>query len=131
MPNFNPYVPGSYPSYIQPMQQAYQMQQPMQPAPQMTLPTIHADIIQAGSIDEIRQSNVGAGTSQMFILKDESAIIIKTAQANGYTLDIYDKRPPAPQAPAFDPAVYVTREELEERLSALTPRRTKKEAVEE
>lgn len=97
---YNPYLAGTYPH----------MQMPVQP--QMSMPTIHADIIQAGSIEEIRAAQVNAGMTQMFILRDDSAIVIKSAQG----ITIYERRPP--EEPK-DPAVYVTREELERRLSAL------------
>ena len=113
MAMYNPWLAGGYPYGAQPFQPQ------AQPA-QMTLPTIHADIIQIGSEDQVRDTPVAAGAAQMFITRDESMIIIKTGTASGYTLDHYDKRPPAPPAPSFDPAAYVTREELEKRLSGLS-----------
>ena len=62
---------------------------------------------------------VGAGASQMMIAKDESAIYIKSALANGQTaLDVYEKRPPAPPAPVFDPSEYVRRDEVETLVAA-------------
>lgn len=95
---FNPYLTGTYP-YMQP---------PVQP--QMSLPTIHADIIQASSIDEIKATNVGAGITQMFILRDDSAIVIKSAQG----ITVYDRRTDVPRE-----SPYVTRDELERRLCAI------------
>lgn len=83
---------------------------------QMTMPTIHADIIQVGGPEDVDRYSVGAGNSQMFITRDEATIFIKSGTANGFTLDVYDKRPPV-QAP--DPQTYVTRAELEAILGSL------------
>lgn len=118
--------PQGYPM-TQPNPYAQQMaqtgfQQPsaqQQPAQMMTPPTIRAEIVQVE--DEKAASNfpVGAGASQMMIARDESAIFIKTAMANGQTtLDVFEKRPPAPPAPTFDPEQYVRKDELEILVSA-------------
>ena len=121
------YQPYQIPQYQQPVQQQVQPQQ----AQGMTPPTVHADIIQISSEQEGTNFPVAAGTSQMMILKDESAIMVKTAFANGQTtLAIYDKRPPAPAEKPIDLTLYVTREELETRLAAFSApakRTTKKE----
>ena len=106
--------------YLQPQFQQYQAPQQQQ-AQTMTPPTVHADIIQIASEQEGTTFPVAAGASQMMITKDESTIMVKTAFANGQTtLAIYDKRPPAPAEKPVDLSVYVTREELESRLAALT-----------
>lgn len=97
---YNPYLQA----YMQALQQQFQ---PAQAAPQMSPPTIHVDIVQVGSLEEIDRYPAG-----MYMLRDDSAIVVKTPNANGFALDIYDKRPPAPPAPVFDPQAYVTREEL-------------------
>lgn len=118
--------PQGYPMN-QPNPYAQQMaqtgfQQPsaqQQPAQMMTPPTIRAEIVQVE--DEKAASNfpVGAGASQMMIARDESAIFIKSAMANGQTtLDVFEKRPPAPPAPTFDPEQYVRKDELEMLVSA-------------
>lgn len=74
----------------------------------MTPPTIHAEIVQIdGGEAEATKFPVGAGMSQMMMARDESAIFIKTATANGYTLDVFEKRPPAPQPAPFNPDEYV------------------------
>lgn len=105
----------------QPAQTAQQsVTQPQQPAAAatMTPPTIHAEIIQVSSGEqgekEVAQYPIGAGQSQMFMARDDSTIFIKTATANGYTLDIFDKRPPAPQPAPFDPSEYVRIDALQE-----------------
>lgn len=73
----------------------------------MTPPTIHADIVQVDGETAAAQYPVGAGMSQMMIARDDSAIFVKTATANGYTLDVFEKRPPTPQPAPFNPDEYV------------------------
>lgn len=107
-----------YPQYQQ--QMAQQMQQAQQPQ-MMTPPTIRAEIVQVDGEEAAGNYPVGAGASQMMIARDDSAIFVKTAAANGqgYTLDVFVKRPPAPVKPPVDMGAYVTRDELEERLTAI------------
>ena len=118
--------PQGYPM-TQPNPYAQQMaqtgfQQPsaqQQPAQMLTPPTIRAEIVQVE--DEKAASNfpVGAGASQMMIARDESAIFIKSAMANGQTtLDVYEKRAPEPPAPPFDPGEYVRKDEIEALVNA-------------
>ena len=113
-----------YPQAYQAPQFQYQPQMPQQ---MMTPPTIRAEIVQVDNEEAASSYPVGAGASQMMIAKDDSAIYVKTAGANGTTLDVYVKRPPAPPAPVFDPTRYVTREELEQRLNELASRNKKEE----
>lgn len=117
---YNNYFPLNYQQYF-PQYQQPQFQQPQQQVqPQMqmmTPPTIRAEIVQVGSRAEAENFPVGAGQTQMMIAKDDSAIFIKTAFANGQAnLDEYVKKPPEPEKPPVD---YVTREEFEQRISAL------------
>ena len=57
---------------------------------------------------------------QMFMLRDESAIYIKTMLANNqHDLKVYPLRPPAPPTPPVDMTAYITRKEFNERLAAL------------
>lgn len=118
----------------------YQFQAPQyQPVPTaqnaqqtMTPPIVHADIIQVANEAEARNYPVAAGASQMMVAKDDSAIFVKTAFANGQSsMDVYVKRPPAPPEKPVDLSVYVTREELESRLAALSaPKRPAKKETE-
>ena len=120
---------SSFPATYQPMYQQTQFQpQQIQQAPQMmTPPTIRAEIVQVDSEESAASYPVAAGASQMMIAKDDSAIFIKSANANGYTLDVYTKRPPAPPAPKFVPEEYVRKDELEKLLAdALAPKEAKK-----
>lgn len=121
--NWRPDFPGQQP-YMDPQFTRFYGQQPgqasRQPEPQhqttapaaMTPPTIHAEIVQVDGDQAAAQYPVGAGASQMMIARDESAIFVKTATPNGYTLDVFEKRPPAPQAAPFNPAEYVRLEAL-------------------
>lgn len=129
---YSPYHPATY----QPMPYPA-MTPPMAPqAPQMmTPPTIRAEIVQVDGETGAAQYPVGAGASQMMIAKDDSFIAVKTALANGqYALDFYDKRPPAPVPPPFDPSAYVRRDEIDSLVAAAVAAHTvtgkKQEAAE-
>lgn len=113
---------NGYPASYQPFGYGYQQyQQPMQNQPQqMTPPTIRAEIVQVDSEEAANNYPVGPGSSQMMIAKDDSAIFVKTAMANGQSsLDVFVKRPRTPSKHVFDPDKYVTRDELESRLQAI------------
>ena len=112
MPN-NGYMGGTFQNgNTQPVQQPQQ-----QPAQMMTPPTIRAEIIQVdddGWENYVDRFPVAGGASQMFMTRSEGKIIIKSAGQTGtLPLTIYDKRPPEPPAPAFDPAEYVRRDEAD------------------
>jgi hypothetical protein len=101
--------------------------QPQQSTQQQTMtpPTIHADIIQIGTLDEMDQYSVAPGASQMFMTRDEQIIAVRSMFANNqHSDDIYDKRPPAPPAPTLNPAEYVRKDELQAMLSELLQART-------
>ena len=122
------YPYGYYPPAYQPTMNGYQMPQMQtpqamvqQPAPaanpQMSLPTVHADILQVADEEAMEKQPVDAGTSQMMISKDETIIGVKSVLANGEsTLDVYVKRPPVhkPAGPE-----YITREEFERRIAEM------------
>lgn len=114
-----------YPQYQYQMpqyqQQYQQMQQNTQQNQGMSPPTVHADIVQVSGEQEATNFPVAAGASQMMVSKDDSMIFVKTAYANGQSnLDVFVKRPPRPIEPPIDMKEYVTRDELERRLSALS-----------
>ena len=110
--------PAYWPQYQQP-QMMQPVQQPGQAAgiPQMTLSTVHADILQVADEEAMEKQPVDAGTSQMMISKDETVIGIKSVLATGEsTLDIYRKQPKAQKAPEPE---YVTRAEFERRIAEM------------
>lgn len=132
---------NGFPATYQPLGYGYQPYQQTVPQMQgtqmssanMTPPTIRAEIIQVDSEEAASNYPVGAGSSQMMIAKDDSAIYVKTALANGQaTLDVFVKRPRTLQKPPINLDDYVTREELESRLEAiLRPERPKQSAKKE
>ena len=126
---YNNGFPVGYP-YYQPVQ-PYQQQ--MQQAPQtMTPPTIHAEILQVEDEAAASRYPVAAGASQMMIARDDSAIFVKSVSQNGTRLDVFVKRPPAPQKPPFDPSAYVRRDEIAGIISdALNGLKTANEGVTE
>lgn len=118
---------------VQPVQN-----QPIQAQQSMTPPTIHAEIIQVPDESDIDRHPMAAGTSQMFMTQDDGHIIIKSMYQNGqYDKTYYDKRPPAPPAPVFDPEKYVTRDEVSTLVASMIASQTatkttkKKEATNE
>lgn len=126
---YNNGFPVTYPQ-LYPQYQAYQPIQPqnVQQAQQtgMTPPTVHADIYQVTGEQEAANFPVAAGSSQMMIARDESAIFVKTAYVHGQsTLEVYVKRPPTPANKPVDLTEYVTRDELDRRLSALRAEKEK------
>lgn len=136
---------SGFPATYQPLYPQYQQptfQQPVSPTQisgtnqMMTPPTIRAEIVQVKGEEAASAFPVNAGASQMMISQDESEIYIKSATANGFTLDVYVKRPPTPPAPKFDPAEYVRRDEVETLVGAalsaqIAAMRSKKEAAAE
>ena len=97
-----------------PQMQPTQMSQVNQPAPMMTPPTIRAEIIQIEDEAAVDRFPLAAGASQMFMTRAEDKIIIKTMGQDGaLPLVIYDKRPPEPPAPKFDPAQFLRRDEVD------------------
>lgn len=118
MAQFNNGFPVTYPQMFYPPYQApvYQAQQPQQQT--YSLPTIRAEIVQVDSEQAANDYPVAAGASQMMISRDEKMIFVKSANANGYVLDIYEKRPPAPPPPKFNPNDYVRKDEIEKLVAA-------------
>ena len=108
-------------------QNQFQQMPQNQPAAQssgMSAPTVHADILQVKDEDEGRKTPVDVGTSKMMITKDEGEIYVKSAFANGeYDFVIYQRQPkktPEPEKLAIDLSDYLTKEEFEKRIAALT-----------
>lgn len=119
MAMYNNGFPITYPQYYPQQQFQYQQQNIQQNNQQlMTPPTIHAEIIQIGGDDEAAGFPVGAGQSQMMMTRDDSAIYIKTAYANGQSsIAKYVREKAKPQQ---DPSAnYITREEFEKRISEI------------
>ena len=105
-----------YPATYQNPYMYYQSVQPTQPVIQQNvqqqnmMPTIQTSIIQVESADDVDKFQIANGQSQMFISKDDTKIFVKSATANGSSVETYIKQP-AKKAPE-----YVTREQLEDML---------------
>lgn len=95
--------------------------QPYQPyQPQTFAPTIRTEIVQVDNEEAAKAYPVGAGATQMMIARDDSAIFVKTALQNGqYSMEVFVKRPPAPEPEPFDPSLYVRRDELAAMLAGI------------
>lgn len=118
---YNNGFPINYPQYY-PQQFQYPQQNAQQQnvgtAQMMTPPTIHAEIVQINGRDDAVNFPVGTGQSQMMMTKDDSAIFIKTAYANGQsTLIKYEREEAKPQE--TQKVDYVTREEFERRIAEI------------
>lgn len=123
---------NGFPVTYQQLYQAQQYpiyQQPQQAPSAFTPPTIRAEIIQVDNEDAAAKYPVGAGSSQMMIAKDDSAIFIKSATANGSMLEVYVRRPQEAPKPIFDPSEYVRKDEVKELINeavaALVPKKVK------
>ena len=77
------------------------------------------DIGQVNNEQEAVNAYVAAGRSKIMFTADDKTVFVKSVGMNGQvSMDIFDRRPPAPVLPAPD---YVTREELNQMLEALKP----------
>lgn len=115
-------------------QQMYmpQYQQPVYQQPN----TRTVEIVPVDNEDSAAGFPVGMGATQMMIAKDDSFVAVKSVSVNGQSdFVIYDKRPPAPPAPTFNPKEYVRKDEIETLVAAAlvaqtSQRKVKKEETE-
>lgn len=117
---YNPYYSMNYSPYTMPYQQPQTVQQPQN----FSQPTIHADIVQInGDRAEAENYPVPTGGTQMMINKTKDKIFIKTVYANNQSnVDEFVKQPKTAQKSVnYDD--FVTREELEQRLAQITPKK--------
>lgn len=116
-PQSNPYAQQMPTAGFQQPMPGTQMSPANQAAPMMTPPTIRAEIIQVedeGWENYIDRFPLGPGASQMFMTRGETKVIIKSAGQTGpLPLIIFDRRPPEPPAPVFNPGEYMRRDEAE------------------
>lgn len=102
-PGYNPY-PASYQSPL------YQQFQPQA----MSMPLIRADMVEVDDMAAIERYPVGIGNDQLFVLRDRSKIIVKSAGQNGVSYTTYNREAPQQEAPP-----YVTWDKFNELLSRL------------
>lgn len=106
-----------YPQNYQPVVQQYAYPQAVQAQP----PAARAiEVIPVDTEDQVNSWQVQAGTTVEFMARNDAFVAFKTVGINGEpSIEFYDRRPPAPPAPVFDPGAYVTKAELEKRLEAV------------
>ena len=108
-------------------QQMYmpQYQQPVYQQPN----TRTVEIVPVDNEDSAAGFPVGMGATQMMIAKDDSFVAVKSVSVNGQSdFVIYDKRPPAPPAPTFNPQEYVRKDEVETLVAAALAAQTSQSA---
>ena len=96
--------------------QGYQMPYPAYQQPQGR----YVEVVPVDTEEAAESFPVGVGQTQILMAKDDSFIAVKTVGVNGQNdFAVFTRRIRAPK-PAFNPDDYVTKEELETRLNALT-----------
>lgn len=114
MAAFNNGFPATYPQMYSGFN-PYQV--PQQPVQQVQ--TKMVEVIPTDNLDAAASFPVPVGSTVMLFARDDSFIAIKSSGVNGQSsFDVYDKRPPAPPAPTFDPSAYVRRDEINDLVSA-------------
>ena len=113
-PDYPGQQPYQDPAYLRAIGQPVNPVHPAQQQGQtLTPPTIRAEIVQVDGLDAIDRFPMAAGSSQMFMTKDEKSIVIRSMLANGQHTDVvYERKPPAPPAPTLNPEDYVRRDEI-------------------
>ena len=104
---------------------------PQQPLPQNQSRAV--EVFQVESEQAVPVFPVNNGSTIMMIDRNDSFIAVKAAALDGSsTVTFYDKRPPAPIEPPFNPAEYVRRDEIQGLVDAAVAaqRGKKKEAAE-
>lgn len=105
--NPNAYLPVSYQQQYQPQ---YYQPQPQQQQPQPKL----VEVIPVDTVAEAEACPMAAGSSGFFFAKDDSFNAVKSVALNGQvTFVVYDRRPPEPPQPQFDPSKYLRKDEAE------------------
>jgi len=121
MANYNPYFPAGYNPYQPAMQQFQTMQQPQQQN--------SGGLLWVQGIEGAKSHFVDPGRSALLMDSESNSFFIKSADTSGMPLPLrifdYQERtaqqaPQQPTAAVHDTSSYVTREEFESRLAAIT-----------
>jgi hypothetical protein len=121
MANYNPYFPAGYNPYQPAMQQFQTMQQPQQQN--------SGGLLWVQGIEGAKSHFVEPGRSALLMDSESNSFFIKSADTSGMPLPLrifdYQERtaqqaPQQPTAAVHDTSSYVTREEFESRLAAIT-----------
>ena len=116
---FNNGFPVTYPQ-MYPAYGPFQPQQPMpQPTPQQHQQSRTVEVIPVINEGAVVDFPVPVGVTQEFVAQDDSFVAFKTNGVNGQSdIVYYDRRPPTPPAPVFDPSVFVRRDEIDGMIAA-------------
>jgi hypothetical protein len=121
MANYNPYFPAGYNPYQPAMQQFQTMQQPQQQN--------SGGLLWVQGIEGAKSHFVSPGQSVLLMDSESNSFFIKSADTSGMPLPLrifdYQERtaqqaPQQPTAAVHDTSSYITREEFESRLAAIT-----------
>lgn len=146
---YNQGFPATYQGYqpTYPMYQSYQPQPQQMQIPQQTMQVQQNDsvIMFVNGLDEANAWVVQPGKSAFLMDRNANSFYVKSVDANGMPnpIEVYDykkrdqdnNRQEQKQAPQIDTDMFVTREEFEERIAQLMPkkqtRRISKKEVED
>ena len=99
-----------------------QMYYPQNYAPQYQMPVVQQprviEVVPVDTVEEGAKIQVQVGGSVLAYARDDSFILVKSVGMSGDTINVYDKRPPAPPVPQFDPSAYVRKDEIESLVAA-------------
>lgn len=126
--NVNPYInpltglPYAYP----------QTGTPGLPVPQAygTAPAqeVRMEIAPVATVEDVDRLYVAAGQSKLAMAQDDSFVAVKTVDLAGRaSVTVFDRRPPAPATPEFNPGEYVRRDEIKSLVEAALAAREGKE----
>lgn len=125
LPDYPGQTPQQDPAYMQAVRRGVfptintGVNRQMQPQPQPSAQSRFVEVFPANSIDDVRAAHPPVGVTWVFFAGDDSFVGIKSVDVSGQEhVDIYDRRPPEPPAPVFEPSAYVRKDELPELISA-------------
>lgn len=117
MAAFNNGFPVTYPQMYAGYNPFQAPQPAPQPAPQQQSRMV--EVIPVANESAVVDFPVPVGVTQEFMAQDDSFVAFKSNGVNGQSgIVYYDRRPPAPPAPTFDPAAFVRRDEIDGMIAA-------------
>lgn len=101
---------NGFPATYQPMY--YQQPQPMYQQPAQNNSRV-VEVIPVDNEESAVGWPVGVGETKELMSKNDAFVCFKSVSMNGQTeITFYDKRPPKPPEPVFNPTEYVRKDEL-------------------
>ena len=118
MAAFNNGFPVTYPQTY-PTYNPFQVPQPIPQLVPQHQQSRTVEVIPVANESAVVDFPVPVGVTQEFVAQDDSFVAFKSNGVNGQSdIVYYDRRPPAPPTPAFDPAVFVRRDEIDGMIAA-------------